>query len=482
MIYLNDARSAGEESGMNSILLDVNSRRRIRLPVWALMCYSLFTAWQMGIVFFSGDALSLNGRTPLPIVADNMAALIAAAYAASILFLIFLQKRSVAAARIGFSVSLSASLALYLPLSDAAVSALIAVQTFCCVFLIGVCISVAVNLFTPETALYDVFITSVFAQPLIAVLQNDVLPVSYPVFRAFTVAALALLLLFFFSLPKTEWPAYAKRNARLVKPRRFFAGIYFLIGITCMLTLFGSAVSESVKGGVTIFALSTAASGAAVFMIWRVRRVSVLRCGKVLVALGALGFLSALAGSLRPAFLYVSCALLGCGNLACCMTTFFGVTLMERYPSKMIMPAVMLLALATVALHSALLDALRTELPVLYMIYAVLALAAAVAYLLLEPYLLWSQRRGESGASVGAGRGMTLSELDAALGARASSPLSGQELRVAELILSGFSGAEIAETLNITENTVKGYRKNLYAKLGIHSLRELFVLAGPGRG
>jgi len=55
--------------------------------------------------------------------------------------------------------------------------------------------------------------------------------------------------------------------------------------------------------------------------------------------------------------------------------------------------------------------------------------------------------------------------------------LSPQELRLAELILQGYTNSEIAKEMNLTIGTVKGYRKNLYSKLQIHSKKELFELA-----
>jgi len=42
-----------------------------------------------GVLFFSGDALSIGGRTPFPVNMDNQTALIAAAYILSIAFLVF---------------------------------------------------------------------------------------------------------------------------------------------------------------------------------------------------------------------------------------------------------------------------------------------------------------------------------------------------------------------------------------------------------
>jgi DNA-binding CsgD family transcriptional regulator len=54
--------------------------------------------------------------------------------------------------------------------------------------------------------------------------------------------------------------------------------------------------------------------------------------------------------------------------------------------------------------------------------------------------------------------------------------LAGQEIRLAELIVQGYNNSEIMKILDITGNTVKGYRKSLYSKLQIHSRRELFEL------
>ena len=43
--------------------------------------------------------------------------------------------------------------------------------------------------------------------------------------------------------------------------------------------------------------------------------------------------------------------------------------------------------------------------------------------------------------------------------------------------VAGYKYNEIAEEMNLTVGTVKGYRKNLYSKLQIHSKKELFELA-----
>lgn len=70
----------------------------------------------------------------------------------------------------------------------------------------------------------------------------------------------------------------------------------------------------------------------------------------------------------------------------------------------------------------------------------------------------------------------SIDERCAALGARRG--LSPRELEIMQLICKGRSKAYIAETLFIAESTVKGHTKHLYAKLDVHSKRELQDLVG----
>ena len=49
-------------------ILSENQRKRLDLPLWMLICFSMFNAWQMGFIYFMGPSLVLDGRTPLPII------------------------------------------------------------------------------------------------------------------------------------------------------------------------------------------------------------------------------------------------------------------------------------------------------------------------------------------------------------------------------------------------------------------------------
>ncbi|MDR2869939.1 MAG: helix-turn-helix transcriptional regulator, partial [Deferribacteraceae bacterium] len=63
------------------------------------------------------------------------------------------------------------------------------------------------------------------------------------------------------------------------------------------------------------------------------------------------------------------------------------------------------------------------------------------------------------------------------LEAHAFDKLARSEIRIAELIMQGYTNPEMASIMNTTVNTVKSYRKSLYSKLQIHSRQELFGLA-----
>ena len=53
--------------------------------------------------------------------------------------------------------------------------------------------------------------------------------------------------------------------------------------------------------------------------------------------------------------------------------------------------------------------------------------------------------------------------------------LTPQELRIARLAKAGTSRRDIAERLTLSEATVRTHLEHIYAKLGIHSARELMT-------
>jgi DNA-binding CsgD family transcriptional regulator len=58
-------------------LLAENEGRRLNLRLPWLVCFAMFAAWQMGMVYFSGQTMSVDGRTPLPVRVDDVTLIIA---------------------------------------------------------------------------------------------------------------------------------------------------------------------------------------------------------------------------------------------------------------------------------------------------------------------------------------------------------------------------------------------------------------------
>jgi DNA-binding NarL/FixJ family response regulator len=58
--------------------------------------------------------------------------------------------------------------------------------------------------------------------------------------------------------------------------------------------------------------------------------------------------------------------------------------------------------------------------------------------------------------------------------------LTEGEIRVLKLLMKGFNRERIAESLNISLNTVKTHLENAYEKLGVHSAVEAVVKLREG--
>ncbi len=479
-------------------ILGENRKKRLTIRLPMLICFAMFAAWQMGVIYFSGTALSIGGRTPLPVSINNITLIIVAGYAATITYLLLLPRFVVLAERITASAALLSALVLYLPLPPAVLAGAFYFQCFCCVFMIGFEMSLIINLFAEETAVLHLGVAYAVSSFIIAILQNDLIPVPFSGFRIFMVTALVMMLIFFFRLPANIWPESVKKTDGLVCPKQLFAGVFILIFFGSAMTVFGTAVAEKVPHGVSVVFLSSVVYELTVYFLWKKFHVHFFRSISVLVVLAALAFATAIAALYVPALSLLACVFMGSGFSILAFTPLFSLLLAKRYPSKIIAPLGTFIAFLPVAMQTMMLEMFRDRIQMVYIIYLVIAVITVVLYLKMEPVLTYSFG--------GRPRVPLLPKVDVPdntvsgqvpppppeeseaieriasaktdnLRTRAVDHLSGQEIRLAELIMQGYGNAEMAEILHITGNTVKGYRKTLYSKLQIHSRRELFELA-----
>ena len=498
-------------------LIAENEEKQISVGLPLLLCLSMFTTWQMGVMLFSGKTLSIGAKTPIPFALDSnvITALVAAGFIIDILFLIFLQRHSVMTARLSISIALLSALMFYLPFPPHIAAMLFYIQAFCCVFLIGSLIAVIVNLLTEKAAMMEFIISLISSGCLIAILQNDVIPIPFGVFRGFTIVSLAMLLLFFCKMPRNTWPVYVKKSDGLVKPKTLMVQLFTLIGFSSVIALFGSAVAYSVEHGISVYYLSSAVCGIILMVLWERFHIMPLKSASVMLAIGALGFLLAIASLYVPKLSLPACALLGAGAISG-ISSYLGVVMTKQYPSRFITPGVIVLGFAASLVQTVLLHALRDNLTLLYVVYLVIAVALVILYLLLEPYLGYSLRGRtledlimavaeetdetavpEPVALLATVSGVAdISKIGAEQEAEWAegensphvlrmrnlfqhklSPLTRREYQLADCIMRGQRRSEIAEEMGVKPETVTKYTNQLYNKFGIHRRQDLFRLS-----
>ena len=513
---------------MNHPLLIENENKRLNFRLPLLVCFALFSAWQVGMMYFSTQTLSVDGRVTLPMSEDITAIIVVSGYLLSILVMIFLPGIIVWTERITVGIALLSALALFLPLLPEAFTLALYIQFFCCCFMIGFETALIVNLFTEKTAILHLTVAYAFAFGIPALLQNDFVQTPFWIFRLFAVAACSLQLLFYCKLPGRVWPRYVEKTDNLVCPKSFFAGIYTMAGLTALMTFFGLAISETITHGVFVYQLSAAIYGLVVFFLWKYRGIAPMRCASVLIGIAALGFVLAIASLTIPALSLLACVMLGAGITALGIQPLYGVIMAKRYPSRFIAAGFIALCFIAILVHMILLEALRDNPVVMYTVYLVIAVALAVLFFMLMPYLLYSFRGrtlqdmigevadepdedktatpelptwAESTAQARPPLLRTASKTTPspapkeeplhltthewsgherrmkALMSRAPEPLTRREYQAADGIMRGLRRSEIAKEMQILPESVTKYTNRIYDKFGIHRRQDLFRLA-----
>jgi DNA-binding CsgD family transcriptional regulator len=498
--------SVGGIHAVNAEILVQNERKRLNLPLPALVCFAMFTAWQISVVALSGKALSVEGRTPLGLDLGNLTPVFALGYILSIGYMLIFPTKIVWAERVMACIALLAALASVPPLPPEVLGLLYLAQLFCCCVMIGFETALIVGLFSDETAVKHLLAAYALIFMLAAFMQNSFYETPYWVFEIFSVAALALQLVFYFRLPANVWPGYTRKGTALVCPKGLFAGLFALTFLGNILISFGMSAAEAVEHGMFVFNMSFAVFAIAGYALSRRFRFPPLRYASVTVVASVAGFVLFIMSRYIHGLALPACVLLGAGTTPNILIPYYGVVMSKPYPSRFISPVIVGISfVASTVILAALLELFRENTTVLYVVYLAIAVAMAALYLLVEPYLLYSFRgkalisneeitelaRKKAGdespdtehaADSLTERPMlterlTLTKRQRNLSAGAFDKLSTRELAIAEMLMQGFKYQDICKKFGITKNTVYWYRRQLFDKLQISSIREMFVLA-----
>jgi DNA-binding CsgD family transcriptional regulator len=437
------------------------------------------------------------------------------------------------AKRVLACLALASAAALYLPFPSLWLIAFFLIQLLCCCVMIGFETALMVGLFSDRCAGKHLFAAYGLIFIIAAFMQNQFFEVPYGVFKIFNVIALVLQLAFYWKLPAKSWPEYVRKGTALVCPRRLFAGLFALCFLGNIMFSFGISVAEGIEHGVFIFYMSFSVLAVGGYGLLRRFRLSPLRIVLVSVLVSVAGFSLAIVSLYIPALALPACILLGPSCVPCFLSAYYGLVMTKRYPSRFISPLIIGISfVVSVLILGALIEAFRNNTSLLYTVYLAIAVALAVLYLAVEPYLLYSFRGGRliseeriveiAGQEEGENGNAPLSYAETTPAAPASteSPLtepalmesltakpsltkpsltkqpltarqrrltvnaldklSFRELAIAEMMMQGFRYEDICKRLRIKKTTAYWYRNQLFDKLQIRSIREMIALAENG--
>lgn len=420
-----------------------------------------------------GPSLNIDGRTPLPVSMDNITAIIALAYVLCIAFMIFLPRFVIWAERIVLCLALLTVIGLFFPVGEEALLLFIYAHVFFCCFIIGFESFTIINFFTENTAIIHLTLAYGVALVLIAVVQNDFLPITFPVFRIVTVIAVSAVLFFFIKMPANSeaCPQFVKKSDGLTAPKKLLTGTYIMVFISSLMAVSGPAISGEVQHGVFITYLVDAAASIIIYSLYKKANIHPFRSISVCMAIGCIGFLLAYISSYVSPVAHVACVFIGIGMMPCQMLPLYGLVLAKGYPSRFITPIIIGLALGAVLVQGTMVEMFRSAANMLNLTYSVIMVILALIYLQLEPFFLYNLNRRipekEPSEEPAGEENIPKNVLDA---------LTKRELEVVDLIGYGYSNSDIAKILFISEHTVKDHTKNIYRKLEVHSRFELAAL------
>ncbi len=473
---------------MSYQVLSENQKIKKDLPMWQLLCFAMFAVWQMGFIYFVGPSLNIDGRTPLPVSMDNITMLIISGYVLSIAVMVFLPSWVIRLSRISAIIALIMAIGFFFPFSTDILKLLIYIHCFCCCFMIGFETATIVYYFSEKSAIKHLLVSYAIADIAIAVIQNDIKKIEFSTFRVLTVVMLVLLIVFLFKMPSSSCPRFVKKSDGLILPKRFFIGVFFLSLLSSLLGVIGPAAAAQFKNGVVAFYIGCAVCGLLVYLIYRLTDKHPINFMPFVIGVTLFGYVLLLISEYVPKLGVVASVFMGAGLTACSLVPLFGVLLTKGYPSKYVAPALIALAMLAVIVQSVIVEVFRESVVLINLSYLVIVVILAFIFVLTEPYLIYAMKRkltDNTNEKIEESEEESASETEI-IESQAESIkeehnenvldlLTKREKEISLLIGEGYSNADIAKMLFISEHTVKDHTKNIYRKANVHSRYELIA-------
>jgi len=227
--------------------------------------------------------------------------------------------------------------------------------------------------------------------------------------------------------------------------------------LSCLMTLCSGTFAEAIPNGMFYRGLGLLASLCFFLIAWKPFRqepLDILRFG---ITFSGAGFLLSAIGWYAGGLGRVSCFLLGMGMLPAGFVSYYGMVAFQKRAERFLSVGIIGSMLTAFILYGILEQDGEERTILLYGCFAfLLVLFSFQAF----PWMLAS----------------LLAEEHTQSNIILFPELTGQEQRLMELIIQGYTTTQIARMMGITTGTEKAYRTSAYAKLGIHSRPELFSL------
>lgn len=428
----------------------MNKLKKLDVKYYILAFIETFSIWQMGIIFYSSKTLTVNNLVNTPVILDNSILIVFMGYIIGILCIYLFPRKTILLGRISMILSLISTVMLFLPIPTTIFKVLYYITTFNCVYFISINTSLIINYYSLKTALIDAIMGTIVASLFIAICQNSIIPLSFNAFNCVSLICISLITFGLFKLPiKTNIKLLSKNEKIGLPPKKMIIGLILVQTITCLLTLFVASIAEPVKGGVSISYIGGFVSGILFLILYKKAKISPFKITKYYFAITSIGFLLYLLPINN--LVYLALFLQGFNFFIIMLAPFLISHLFQIYPSKIIAPITVLIALLTVAISSFIIEVFRNNTTILYTIYVFISIFAIVIYLLIYDNL----------------------ELQYYSKEYKFDKLTKREKEVANLIVKGFSVNEIAKTLFLSTHTVKDHTKSIYRKYEVHSKYEL---------